>query len=167
MDKWIKENKITTIIIIILVLFFGTLYLQKQPTKTEYQNPKVALNTSDIDLQTKCASQAKIFFDYFISDSQERQSDEYSNHYNATLSKCFVLIKHGITSVNDIYTKNFFDAIEKKQYGSYAWKSQQGKKYWEVPPFDCTIYSDGNQDTVKACKTEEEFDAFVATYIKN
>src|SRR4051812_22256829 len=116
MDKWIKENKITAIIIIVLVAVLAIVYFCKQPTKT-------SLDALDIDLQTKCASSAKTFFEYYISDPQERQSDEYSNHFSTKLNKCFVLIKKPtlpyVTSSGNLYEKDLFDAIEKKQYGRY------------------------------------------------
>lgn len=169
MDKWIKGNKITTTIIVVLVAFFGVVYFSKQPVQIENKDLKTKAIVSNVDLQTKCASQAKSFMDYYVVDQQEKQADEYTNHYNAKMDKCFVLIKHGIT-VSDgtfgVYTKNLFDAIEKKQYGSYGWQAQQGKKYWEVAPYDCTIYVDGNQNNTKTCTSEEEFDTLTSTYME-
>ncbi len=132
MDKWIKENKITATIVIVLVVIFGIFYLQKQSIKTESQNSKTLSATSDIDLQIKCASQAKTFFDYFITDPESKKTAELANHYNAKLNICFALVKQYIqtgtgASFSAGTQKDLYDAVEKKVYGSYSWMSQPPK----------------------------------------
>ena len=68
MDKWIKENKITVGIIVVLILVLGLVYLNKQTPKDENQTTKNSTVASNLDLQTKCASQAEIALNNFKKD---------------------------------------------------------------------------------------------------
>lgn len=161
MDGWIKENKITTGVIVMLVLFGGLIYLNKPA--------HVIIN---LDLQIKCASQAKNFFDYLITDLESKKTAEFSNHYNAKLNICFALIKQYIqtgtgASFSTGTQKDLYDAVEKKVYGSYSWMSQPPKKYWEVAPLWCDIYKDGDKNNHQVCTSEGEFDAFVNSFMEN
>jgi hypothetical protein len=44
------------------------------------------------------------------------------------------------------------------------WSPREGKKYWEVPPIMCELAASYKQKTY--CKTQDEFDAFVASYME-
>jgi hypothetical protein len=165
MNKFIRKNIISTTIIVILLIIVFLLSSQKE-------NSKTLSDSNDIDLQTKCASSAKSFYEYFVTDPVQRATAEYSNHYNSNLNKCFVSIKQystldtgGFHSTGS--EKDLFDAIEKKKYGSYSWMSEKDKKYWDVPPLWCEMYVDGNESSLKTCKSEEEFDAFTTGYMTN
>jgi hypothetical protein len=114
----------------------------------------------EYEMQRKCSADAKSFFDYIEGSSPSKGTDELSNHYNGKLNRCFALITHGITNVNDIYTKTLFDAVERKQYASYAWASRKDKKYWEVPPLECKTLD-------AQCSSEEQFDAWVKPYMSD
>jgi hypothetical protein len=63
--------------------------------------------------------------------------------------------------VNWIYTEYLFDAIEKTTYGTY-WQNatEEGKKYWEIHPFDCKMKND-------ICTTDKAFQDFVKIYMEN
>lgn len=111
------------------------------------------------ELQENCSKNAQLFFDYYVTDPQAKQTDEFVSHYNTKLNRCFVLVKHGITHVKDIYTENLFDAIERKQYGSYAWAMKEDKKYWEVKPLIC-------QTLDKLCNADYVFNEFVKKYME-
>ena len=177
MDKWIKENKITTTIVIVLVIVFGIIYTQKQSIKTENQNSKTSLDISNINLQTKCASSAKSFFEYYIPDPQERQNDEYSNHFSIKLNKCFVLVTKPYlpyeTVGGNLYGKYLYDAIEKKQYGIYEWATSKGQSLGNGMLMSCAMMPDGDENNFKVCVTKDfsrsqaEFDAFAGTYMEN
>ena len=114
----------------------------------------------EYEMQRKCSVDAKSLFNYIEASSPSKGTDELSNHYNAKLNRCFALITHGITNANDIYTKTLFDAVERKQYASYAWASRKDKKFWEVPPLEC-VTLDGQ------CSSEEQFDAWVKPYMSD
>jgi hypothetical protein len=150
MDKLIKENKITAVILIVLIIVLAVVYFNRQPTKN-------SLDTSEVDIQTKCASQAKAFFDYWETDPEAKQNDEYSNHYNVKVNKCFVKIKIPILSSPDkkTYTEYLFDAIEKKQYGNFMVGIPTYGK-----PIICEILDN-------FCQTRDEYDNFVNSYMEN
>jgi hypothetical protein len=131
----------------------------RRPADSPSRSSAVQASVKDYQLQRECASDAKAFFDYFETDMRMKSNDEYSNHFNARLGKCFVLITHGITGVNDIYSKTLFDAVERKEYGHYWWQSKPGKKYWEVPPLQCT-----KQEA--QCQSQEEFDTWLKSFME-
>lgn len=168
MDKWIKENKITLFTIIVFIIASGLVYFNLNMDH-DIENSAI---TNNLDLQIKCATQAKTFFDYFITDPESKETSELSNHYNTKLNICFALIKQykqtgtGI-SVSNGTQKDLYDAVEKKVYGSYAWMSESPKKYWDVSPLWCDTYINGNTNNHKVCESEEEYDAFTSIYMNN
>ncbi len=175
MDKWIKQNRITTSIIIVLVVALGFVYFNKQITK----------NVSDIDFQTKCATQAKSFFEYLVPEPKGLNlgdaNTEYTNHYNSKLNKCFILITHPQESYyGDVYTKYLYDAVEKVKYGSFEWEmltpgTEEYKSSVEGGKLlSCVISPDGNLDNNKNCSkgdlfntSQWEFDKLVKVYMEN
>jgi hypothetical protein len=153
----------------------GLLYWNwQQATMISEQQKKIAELVSkasananvDIDLQEKCASQAKKAFEQ--AGYQDNEMAGYSNHFYQKLGKCFVEIKATDTKVSPgtIWTYKFLsDAYEGKTYGSYSWHTVEGKKYWEVPPFECLMYPNGNDNSLQVCKSDAEFDDFA--YLEN
>ena len=139
-------------IVIVVVLILGGLLYWQASVKSKSEMESFAL-------QEKCAKNAEEFFNYFVTDLTKRQTDEFSNHYNLKLNKCFVLITHYMGNAHGMYTQDLYDAVEKKVYGSYAWQSQDGKKFWEVPPITCEMLG-------KTCFSEDEFNAFVKDYMQ-
>jgi hypothetical protein len=61
-------------------------------------------------------------------------------------------------------SKNLYDAIERRFYAAYLWTSRADKKYWEVPPMVCELTPSHGEK--KYCKSEDEFNAFVAEYME-
>jgi hypothetical protein len=94
---------------------------------------------------------------------------EYTNHYNSKMGKCFIEMTVRVQMKSDlatIWTNKFLsDAYEGKAYGNYSWHTVQGKKYWEVPPVECSMFPDGTDGSLQRCTSEAEFDAFVAKYM--
>lgn len=166
MDKWIKGNKITVIVIVLIVLFvifyFSGLSLKDSITNTAIQD------TTNMALQEKCADQALRMFNQAGYKNNELAGQ--TNHYNKKLNKCFIEIQS--TDVNTssgmiwIY-RTLHDAYEGKIYGEYSWHTEKDKKYWEVPPYTCSMYPNGNNKNFRVCETEEEFDDFVKHYMEN
>jgi hypothetical protein len=56
------------------------------------------------------------------------------------------------------------DAFEGKSYAEYAWKSEKGKKYWEVKPFVCKVTLPSGEK--KDCASSDEFDDLVKVYME-
>lgn len=170
-QNWFKFSVLTVFIILVCGVF---IYLQNINKSTSQEKVDIVTNETkvkNIDFQIKCASQAKVFFEYFTSDPLGRKEDEFSNYYNSKLNKCFVLVKRYIRTRDSDYlpsgfSKDLYDAIEKKKYGSYSMPDKI-KKDSEVAPLWCEMYPEGNDSSIKNCNSEDEFDAFVDTYMKN
>jgi hypothetical protein len=91
----------------------------------------------------------------------------FENHYNAKVNKCFVQVSNmGSTRKPYVPTVNriVFDAFEGKGYASYMWMNNQGKKYWEVPPYECTVTSLTGEE--KHCASVEEFDELIKQFME-
>lgn len=106
MDKWIKENKIATSIIIVLVVVVGLVYFNKQSTKT----------MDNLSLQTKCSDMAG---KYFASKGYKNSDGfDYKNHFNSKLNKCFILIS-SYDANSDFLSVDLYDAVESNHYAQY------------------------------------------------
>ena len=132
----------------------------------------------DVQLREKCAEQAKKMFNeykseplanIFLKDPQPRELDTgYQSHYNAKLGKCFMEITS--TTIFDqlggdaSFYRFLADAYERRLYADYMWTSRKDKKYWEVPPTICRLIASSASEQI--CKSEDEYKAFVATYIE-
>jgi hypothetical protein len=117
-----------------------------------------------LELQSRCASAAKNFFDRFGYTPDQRA--DYTNHYNPKLRKCFIAIKTGQwqkASETMLTSQAVFDAVEGKSYGEYVWQSDKIKKYWEVPPIECDGTDvDGNH---VPCHSDVEFSTLMSNYM--
>ena len=115
--------------------------------------------TASLDLQEKCAKQSQAAFkrDGF----EKEQLASFSNHYSEKLNRCFV--EYESTNANFV-TKVVSDAFEGKVYGSYMWRPDKVKKYWEVPPIQCTVTLPSGEK--KTCHSSDEFDSLVKEYME-
>jgi hypothetical protein len=118
-----------------------------------------------LDLQEKCAKQA---LEEFREGGWEKNPMAgFTNHYNVPLNKCFVLVENTDTKTTPgtIWTnKVLSDAFEGKIYGSYAWHTDKGKKYWEVPPVECKVTMLSSEE--KQCGSDDEFGALIKQYME-
>jgi hypothetical protein len=134
------------------------------------------VHSQTLDFQAMCATQAqKAFQEWEIERTKSKLriskdiSTDYQSHYNTKLKKCFILIETnglmpGLEEGEFLFTKTLSDAYERRVYASYGWVSRTGQKYWEVPPTSCELIPSFRQK--KFCKTQEEFDDFVAQYME-
>jgi hypothetical protein len=158
-----------------------TVIAQQQKKIEELEAKTVASPAPSIDMQEKCAAQAKKSFDEAgwnkgglpTSNSEwntaNSQPTSYTDHYSSKLNKCFIEVNSPMQSQpgsSTIWTyKVLWDAYEGRTYAAYSWHTVEGKKYWEVPPFECATYPDGTEASQQLCTSEQEFDAFVAKYM--
>jgi len=159
--------KNTAIFLLVLaVVALGILaYSQETSLRRLTERIDHASRTASLELQEKCARQARQDFTQLGWDKDPSASS--SNHYNGQLNKCFVLIEDTDTkSVPDtvISSKHLEDAFEGKVFGDYSWMSQKGKKYWEVPPAECTVTLPSGEQ--KDCHSSEEFDELIKAYME-
>lgn len=121
-----------------------------------------------IEQQSKCSTSAEAFFKNagYSHSNTLPVTEEFVNHYNSKLRKCFVLIKSFDmkSQPGHVLISHFvFDAIEGKGYGSYIWESDKQKAANLVPPLECeAVMSDGVK---KHCQSKDEFVKLMAEYI--
>ncbi len=120
----------------------------------------------NLDLQQKCAAQAEKAFRHLgwreDQPTNPGQMAAYQSHYSAERNKCFMTLE--VLGNNGYQSKSLFDAYENRSFAEYLWTPQEGKKYWEVPPISCTLTPSSNDE--RACKSEDEYKAFVAGYME-
>lgn len=94
MQYWLKENWFRiSIVVILLATVLSAIYYFIFFIPSEQ---KGKIQTSDIDLQAKCATQAEKTLNGFKKDYSVSQYDSFTqeNHYNQKMNKCFVLISY-------------------------------------------------------------------------
>lgn len=115
------------------VLVFGTLLLagcetsqrldalEKQSKELQGQLDR-GRNASDYDLQSKCAKEAKQWFnENWVSDKSTILLT-YSDHYNKRLNKCFIFVEfHSWLGSSTIWANNMnlWDVQENSKYGEF------------------------------------------------
>ncbi len=136
---------------------------QNQDLKAEVEKNHA---TADYDFQAKCSKDAKTWFNENWSRDKDTELLDFTNHYNKSLNKCFILVEYhhslglGDSWVNDI---TLWDVYENAKYASFA--------------EDHIIYikpTASTQDRVvtceladKKCKTAGEFNDLVRPYMNN
>ena len=122
-----------------------------------------------LQMQGKCAEQAKkVFHALGYKDAQQNgNADTYQSHYNTKFGKCFLAIESMNVTTNpgtQFINRVLLDAFEQREYAEYTWMSRKDKKFWEVPPTICKLIASSTSE--KICKSEDEYKAFVASYIE-
>lgn len=153
-----------------IVLLLGWLLIGER-AKTSQLRSEVAEVTSKLEtkgtrekfeLTEKCALQAdKIFRQSGYLELSAGAASSYQSHYNAKQGKCFMAIESARLGTTFRF---LLDAHEQRLYAQYMWVPDKIKKYWEVPPKLCKLTVSSTDET--QCKTEEEYNAFVAGYME-
>ena len=133
--------------------------------------------SQSLDVQERCASQARRAFqdlenenraEYNQSTSIHGGVSDYQSHYNTKLDRCLVLIHRKSfiplsSNLSDQQRQSFLlDANERRYYAIYI-ETQLAAE--PQPKLDKCELAPGMR-LKSACKTRDEFDAFVATYME-
>ena len=106
------------------------------------------------EAQERCGKRAEEYFKRrSLSGVPGFDQYKYINHYNIKLNKCFILLT--IRDSTGVGTE-LIDINENKQYGFST------EIYQLNPSFSCHFPLASNRD----CKSREEWDAFVKTYME-
>lgn len=85
------------------------------------------------------------------------------SHVNTKLNRCFVeIIGHNPPTTT---SKILLDAYEQREYATYIWIPKNGRKYWEVPPVECTLKPLGAAE--RKCASDQEYQDFVRPYLED
>jgi hypothetical protein len=94
----------------------------------------------------------------------KEQAAGFTSHYNPALGRCFIETTNTKTFGETIWNyKEVSDAYEQKQFAGYSWHTVGEKKYWEVPPFTCSVNMPNGEE--QHCKSSDEFDELIKTYM--
>ena len=117
-----------------------------------------------LDLQAKCAAQARKEFEYEGLVGKDMAG--YESHYSPEMKRCFVAtsLTDAKTNPKVIWTtRTVVDAFEGKECATYVWHTEEGKKYWEVPPFQCEVTVPSGEK--KICHSDDEFEELIKPYM--
>ena len=115
------------LIVVILALFGGGIYgavtlnhkIDDLTNKLTISK-QAAIDTekkNNLDLETKCSEASAKFYTFTGYDF--KANNDYSNHWNKKLKKCFIQINY--RSLNDNFLSvNVFDVFENKQYADFT-----------------------------------------------
>jgi hypothetical protein len=126
----------------------------------------------DLDLQAKCAKDARAWFNENWSSSRDKDTVllDFTNHYNVKLNKCFILVEfhyksHFADAGGDSWTNNIelTDVYENNQYGRFA-----ENHYTYLKPQFRTEREVINCDAKDGeCKTLDDFQNLTRPYMNN
>jgi hypothetical protein len=124
----------------------------------------------DYDLQTKCAQDARTWFKENWSADKDTILLNYTNHYNAKLNKCFVLVEdhynsHFAGPGDDSWTNDIdlTDVYERSTYAHFAKKHYTHRKpdlNTQEEVITCDVLG-------KKCETAVEFNNLISQYMND
>jgi hypothetical protein len=140
---------------------------ENQELKTRLDKQTAA---QDYELQGKCSKDARVWFNENYSRDKDTLLLDFSNHYNAKLNKCFILVEYhytsnfanvGGSSWTNIMT--LYDVYENAKYARFI-ENHVTNYNPEIKTTDevitCEVY--GND-----CKTGDEFNGLIRPYVND
>jgi hypothetical protein len=141
--------------------------LEKKNHELQAQLDKERSRATDFDLQSKCSKAANVWFAANYSSDKDTILLAPQNHYNRSLNRCFVFIEwhyhvpyQGRGSWMNHMT--IYDVNENVRYGSVAEMHLVDPKTFDVTKnvSTCEVGS-------KSCKSLEEFNSMIASYLSD
>jgi hypothetical protein len=117
--------------------------------------PIVAERPPTLEEQDRCARQSRE--EFARGGWKVGAYTNFTDHYDPKRGKCFYEVVDTSMAPGNVPSSSRMvgDAFEGTVYAQYGWSNQQGKQFWEVPPYQCSV--DG-----ETCKSSDEFDELVA-----
>ncbi|SRR6266700_3724782 len=123
-------------------------------------------NTADYDLQAKCSKDAKARFKENWATDKDTILLDFTNHYNRSMNKCFILVEyHYDVGKDGTWTNDMtvWDVYENSKYGNFAenhYISFKPKVETRDEVITCEFGS-------AKCKTIQEFNGLAGQYMNN
>jgi hypothetical protein len=112
-----------------------------------------------LEQDQKCSKGAKEYFDGGSWASKDTIG-WYENHFNPRLNRCYIHVRSNMSLGNAFfYYQLLADVNDGKTIAQYDKQVPTGTADYIVKPFVCDMLE-------KYCKSDEEFDAFVKTYME-
>ena len=114
------------------------------------------------DHEQQCSKRAEAIFQGTNWGGSGVFSSGYENHFNRKLNKCFMLVRVNSNGGGSLF---FYKALFDVNAGTSSSRAEFDKQVpsgvadYTVKPFVCKMLD-------KYCQTDEEFDAFVKTYME-
>jgi hypothetical protein len=182
MEKENKDNFFNNPIVIILFLiligvsiFFilnkkssdsnTQLLITQNKDEGSQQIKTVDTSTSSINLQAKCAKEAKDTFNDI-----GKTYDSYVSHYNQKLDKCFMIISSTNTKGDYSTLDILFDAISRQEYGEIYGSLDESIAIYKFILSSCV--QDNKPTTIcdvlkNGVTTQENWQNFIKPYMEN
>jgi hypothetical protein len=120
-----------------------------------------ATRAGNLDLQQKCAAQARAVFKG--DGGAKVLGGDFVNHYHPKANKCFMSIS-SVGSKPPSASRTLVDAFEGKTYADYYWINVEGKRFDEVKPTACSV-TRLNGEVVR-CHSIEEYEMLVKEFLE-
>lgn len=130
------------------------------------QSSEVSKEAGGYDLQAKCARDSEAWFnEHWNQNDLHTLSLSYTQHYNKSLSKCFVIVKRRYSTNKLITFSNWslWEIYENVQHANSTRMVEQHPQpaaHHEESLVACEVFG-------KRCKTSEEFDSLVHAYMND
>lgn len=162
MNIWIKQNwfkagvLLSFVIMSLSISYYFVLFLPNTQKSSIESASKSAAET--LELENKCFAAASAFFK---ENGFDPKNCGFQNHYNSKINKCFINIKSAIIEEDGRlgFHRSLYDVYNRKKYGEYSWKPEEGKNYWEVKPSTCFVLD-------KSCQAIEDYESFIKVYME-
>ena len=138
--------------------------LEKQNQELQAEIKK-GQRAADFEMQAKCAKDSRAWFNENWQSDKTTLLLNYTNHYNASLNKCFIEVEYhyrlfGESWVNDM---TLWDVYDNEKYGAASVSHMISLK----PEFSEKESVSGCEVYGKKCNTVEEFNGLVSPYMSN
>jgi hypothetical protein len=136
---------------------------QNQELTAEVDKSRV---TGDYDLQARCSKDAKTWFNENWSRDKGTELLDFTNHYNKSLNKCFILTEYhydvglGNSWMNDVSLWDVYENLKYANFGEYHMISFKPTATENDRVFTCEVFN-------KNCKALQEFNELVRPYMNN
>jgi hypothetical protein len=138
--------------------------LEKE-TKQLREDQRKEQASSDFDLQAKCAKDSRAWFNENWHGDKDTILLTYTNHYNKSQNKCFILVEYHYNMFVNTWTNHMtlWDVYENEKYGDFALNTTSTFKptYQTAESLiTCEVYG-------KKCTTTDGFNNLVRPYLNN
>jgi hypothetical protein len=122
--------------------------------------------TADLDLQAKCARDSKNWFNENWQRDKTTTLLDYTNHYNKSRSKCFILVEYhySLEAGNWVNDLSLWDVYENSKHAQFTEQHVFSPVISGVKPYDKVLSCAGPD---KECKTQDEFNGLISSYLNN
>ena len=152
--------KLSLAVGVLLVGISSCYYFMFALPKIQNQRLAMQVNAAKWEREQQCSTRAEHFFNG-SSWSEKNTGAWYENHFNSRLNRCYILVNSRTSQGNSVFLyRVLMDVNDGKDIARYSKEVPYGKADYEGKPFVCALLE-------KFCQTDEDFDAFVKSYMED